>query len=338
MSPDSEKWRHFERLVAAIHKAVDRGAVVQWNEKINGRQFDVTVRFKKGLYDYLTVIECKDYRTPVPIGEVEAFVTKAVDVHANQAVMASPAGFQSGAQEVAAKHNMTLIQVSESSDINPSIFGATWGDEIDALSIAAIELEYTDGERRKLPEQSNVMTYYVQHIVLHNPHETRTLDSLIDEFSLRFSRGDLDDYKDTIVNCPPDTRVIDPDDGEIPLKRLARIHLRTALVKAKTITGPVMFEPTLLMPDVKVKNVATGEEKTFSPHDLALGVHTVFEEGKFYEQPQSGNYYYCDHIDGNIATILLVRIRSSSASCFKLNSPKRRNTHVSMSLFQIRQL
>src|ERR1700730_13796760 len=107
----SEKWKHFERLVAAIHKAADQGAEVRWNEKINGRQFAVTVRFKKGLYDYLTVVECKDYATPVPVGDVEAFVTKAKDAHANCAVIASPNGFQSGAQDVAAKHDMKLIQV-----------------------------------------------------------------------------------------------------------------------------------------------------------------------------------------------------------------------------------
>jgi hypothetical protein len=32
---------------------------------------------KRGLYEYLIVVECKDYATPVPVEKVEAFVTKA---------------------------------------------------------------------------------------------------------------------------------------------------------------------------------------------------------------------------------------------------------------------
>jgi hypothetical protein len=33
---------------------------MRWNEVICGRQFDVTIRYRKGLYDHLTVVECKD--------------------------------------------------------------------------------------------------------------------------------------------------------------------------------------------------------------------------------------------------------------------------------------
>jgi restriction endonuclease len=302
----AEKWKYFERLVAAIHKAADQGADVRWDEKINGRQFDVTVLFKKGLYEYLTVVECRDYATPVPVGDVEAFVTKAKDAHANCAVIASPKGFQSGAQEVAANHDMKLIQVTESSDVDPTIFGANWGDEIDALSMETVELEYIDGTRTKLPEQPNVMTYYTNHIILQTGSEKRTLNSVLTEKSVWFQRGELGEYYDNALDCPPNTRVVEPDDGVVPLKPIARIHIRTALIRAKTIKGPVLFDPVLLVPDVKVKNVATGEEQVFGQHELPLGINTVFEEGKFYEQPQFSNYYYCDHIDGEMATIFLV--------------------------------
>jgi hypothetical protein len=54
-----KKWKKFERVVAAIHVAENSGATVTWNEHINGRQFDVAIRFKFQFYDYLTLIECK---------------------------------------------------------------------------------------------------------------------------------------------------------------------------------------------------------------------------------------------------------------------------------------
>ena len=89
MPSTSDKWKHFERLVTAIHQAADQGAEVRWNETINERQFDVTIRFKKGLYEYLTVVECKNYEKAIPVEKVEAFVTKAAHVRADRAVMAS---------------------------------------------------------------------------------------------------------------------------------------------------------------------------------------------------------------------------------------------------------
>lgn len=50
--PDSEepKWRGFERLVAAIHKAEAKGGQVTWDDSIDGRQFDATIRFEHALY------------------------------------------------------------------------------------------------------------------------------------------------------------------------------------------------------------------------------------------------------------------------------------------------
>ena len=302
----SDKWKHFERLVAAIHQAADQGAEVRWNEIIRGRQFDVTIRFQKGLYKYLTVIECKDYEKPISVEKVEAFVTKSADAQAHHAVMASTSGFQQGAQEVARRHNMTLIHVTQSSEIDLSVFGAHWAGVTDALHIQSIELEYTNGEKKRLPEEGNVMTYYVKHVVVQYRSERRTLDDLIQLHSQGFRGVQSDSYSDYVISFLSGSCVIAPDDGEIPLKPLARVHVRAGLTKARTIRAPVVFDPYLLVPDVKVRNVATGEENTFSQHDLAIGVDTAFIEGKFYEQPPLATYYYCDRIEGDIASLYLL--------------------------------
>lgn len=306
MTGNSGKWKNFERLVTAIHKAADAGAEVRWNETIAGRQFDVTIRFRKGLYEYLTVVECKDRAKPVSVENVDAFVTKAADVHAHHAVMASTSGFQEGAREVARRHNITLIHVTASSEIDPSIFGARWAGLADALHIERIELEYADGERRRLPEEAHAMTYYANHVVIQQGSARETVDAMIRRHSARMLAPEVEGYREYTIAFVRDTRVVAPDDGEIPLKPLARMHFRAGLSKARLLSGPVMFEPYLLSPDVKVRNVATGEERTFPAQDLALGVDTVFEEGKFYEQPQLAMYYYCDRIEGDLATLILV--------------------------------
>ena len=67
-----KQWKQFERLVAAIQQALSGAdAAIEWSEDIGGREFDVTVRFSKVAYNYLTVVEAKDYL--VPVKEVEAF-------------------------------------------------------------------------------------------------------------------------------------------------------------------------------------------------------------------------------------------------------------------------
>jgi len=168
----------FRRLVKAIHQAADQGADVRWNETINGRQFDVTVRFKKGLYEYLTVVECKKVEKPVSVEKVDAFVTKADDVKADRAVLASTAGFQKGAKEVAARHNMTLLHVTESSELNLP-FQSEWADVEDKPHILSIELEYADGGRKRLPDVSNKMEYYVRKTIMQCGVECMNLETLL---------------------------------------------------------------------------------------------------------------------------------------------------------------
>src|SRR5271165_4168940 len=213
---DPRKWKHFERLIAAIHAAANRGAKVKWNDSINGRQFDVTIRFKQGLYEYLTVVECKDYTRPVPVEKVEAFVTKSQDVGAHHGVLASSSGFQEGALHAAKKHNITLIHVTSSYDVDLSPFGARWGGETDALHIHSISFEYADGEIKRLPEEAHALTYYVHQIALDWCQERVLLANVIQQYSMQFLNGRMEAYTDRVISCPPACRVISPDDGEIP--------------------------------------------------------------------------------------------------------------------------
>lgn len=302
----SAEWKHFERLIAAIHRAADEGADVRWNEKIRGRQFDVTIRFRKGLYEYLTVVECKDRANPVSVEQVEAFVTKSSDARAHRAVMASTSGFQSGAQEVACRHGVTLLHVTDSSDIDVSLFGAQWLGTTDVLHFERIELEYTDGERKRLPEEANKLSYYVKQIRIQCGSEHAALEEVLQGQSSRFLAGEKGIYREDEILFPLETYVTGPDDGEIPLKALNCVHVRAGITSARILDGPVRFDPYLIIPDLNVRNVGTGEETKFSQHHLALGINTTFAAGQFYEQPQLEMYYFCESVAGEVAHLYLV--------------------------------
>ena len=79
-----------ERLVAALHGTAGDDVKVKWNDTINGRQFDVTLRFTKAYCDYLAGIECRDFKSRISVDKVEAFVTKCRDAHISVADKGRP--------------------------------------------------------------------------------------------------------------------------------------------------------------------------------------------------------------------------------------------------------
>src|ERR1017187_6054137 len=120
------------------------------------------------------------------------------------------------------------------------------------------------------------MTYYMNRIVVKFGPVQRNLNTLVQNH-WPLAHGDkTDSYHDHVIVCPAGSRVLSPDDGQVPLKPLARIHVRAGMAKARTITGPRAFDPILAVPNVKVRDVATNEEKTFNPQELALGIDTEF--------------------------------------------------------------
>jgi hypothetical protein len=291
---DPRNWKHFERLVAAVHAVASKGAQVRWDDRINGRQFDVTIRFKQGLYYYLTVVECKNYAKPVAAEKVESLVTKSRDAGAHLTVLASSSGFQEGARQVAAKHNITLIHVTESEDVDVSgFFGAHWAGDTDCFHVQSIVLEYVDGEVKNLPEQAHAMAYYAKHIILSRDQDRdrECLRDLIQRNSMQLIPSPTHVYQDYEIPCPEGTSVIAPCDGEIPLKFVATIRIRAGLDRARVLAGPIVFEPYLVTPDVRMKDVLTGDEQKFPRYGLPLGVGTKVREGIFYENPNLAMYY-----------------------------------------------
>jgi hypothetical protein len=70
---------YLERIVAGIQDITSQDADVTWNEMINGRQFDVVVRFKcKNWYSTLrTVSDHGAHRGHTNDSSVRAFAVKA---------------------------------------------------------------------------------------------------------------------------------------------------------------------------------------------------------------------------------------------------------------------
>lgn len=94
---------------------------VEINKKIkdrNGieRQFDIYWEFKLSGYTYQTVIECKDYQTPISIDKIDELIGKINDIPGLRPIYATKTGYQSGAEEKAKSHKIDLLIIKKPED------------------------------------------------------------------------------------------------------------------------------------------------------------------------------------------------------------------------------
>lgn len=302
MPPD---WKKFERVVAAIQAMQESGAIVTWNEGINGRQFDVTVRFKKAIYDFLVVIECKDYATAVPAEKLDALVTKARDAHADKAVMVAANGFQSGAKEVAERHNVTILSLSSinknekelADSIKPVLYLSFLRCEADSLSPGTIV--FPDDPRRA----RSVM----RHTQIIGPNLNETLESFLNRYNLEIQRVTTSETQTFRISLPNETVITHPNfpDYLTPVKTVLIDHVfipEAELVNLEYVTD----DPTLSSDILTIRDEISGESKIIDVTALQHGFDTKIEQGCFYINPNLNNSYFVESIDGDLVTYYLV--------------------------------
>lgn len=297
--PRGNKWQRFERLVAAIHKAETQGASITWNDKINGRQFDVTLRFEHGLYEYLTVIECKDHKSAIKVTDVEAFVTKSSDVNANKGVIVSSSGFQQGCYDVARRYDIGLYTLMEVERVPEEYLTA---DITPAIQIYDIMLHESELAATNLRDEGGSLSYYTIHTAVITPKDTRPL--------LEWLHGCISMVTDRLTSSPRDCDIRLPhnshvrlphNDGKLPV---SHITFKCALVEARLLSSPI--DPSLVPQVYSYKDELTGTEKTIIDQGLGLGHDTVLKEGSFYISLSLSFYYYCKSVDGEIARLILI--------------------------------
>lgn len=302
---------YLERLVASIQTATTEGADVNWNEKINGRQFDVVVRFKVGALRYLVLIEVKNRKRRASAADIEAFVTKARDHRANKAVFVTAAGFQSGAKDVAQNHGIDLFTVSFDSDalsISPDAAvlirrnpDAPPNMEVDfsigepeiTARIIKTEIVYADGSRANVPSEPSQMVYYMNRTKL---SDGRSLFQVIESQPVsKISEGERifkeERFKRSVEIIPPDLYFFKRG-------RVRALNWNILGHVSRPMRGNIQIDPGMFSSQVLYTNEITGEVLTFRADQLPLGNQCV-EPGKFYFIFNPLIYYQCDAIVGS---------------------------------------
>lgn len=122
MKPGTE----YELFVKEIYESILKcdgidNINVQHDVKIKGasgveRQVDIFWEFELAGLKYKLVIECKDYRSAVPLEKIDAFHSKIVDIGGVTGVFVSKNGYQRGAIELAKKYGIQLREIRVPND------------------------------------------------------------------------------------------------------------------------------------------------------------------------------------------------------------------------------
>lgn len=297
------EWKQFERLVAAIHHAESQGALVTWNDTIQGRQFDVTIRFKYGLHDYLTVIECKNYSDRVTVEKVDAFVTKARDAKANKAIIVSVNGYQSGCFEVAIRHGVKLLTLNETikTDVKELVAEVT-----PALNVYDVRLvNRTTGKEIILEDEGGRLHYLMNHTKLESKGETKSPNQLIYEWQLSTPKLYIDSENIIAIQLPEETMAHIPHESSQLVEEFRfKCKVIEAFISKQPFLDNHIREGCATSYELCDETGAVTHEIRLS--DLKLGFDTKLEPGKFYVTPSLHNYYYCEKIDGDSVSWILV--------------------------------
>jgi Restriction endonuclease len=307
-----------ERLVKGIQCNLDPDAVVCWSEKIQGRQFDVSVRFRAGNLDYLVLFEVKNKSRRASAQDIEAFVTKARDQNANKIVFVTKAGFQKSAIDVAKRHNVSLFTVGfDESNIAP-IGNSTWfmpasgeikyqadldvhfGAPVEVNSIASVTLVYSDGQRHKLPEEQSQLVGCLKRTKFESG------ESLLEHvLSLPMPASKLNEPIFVVMDLKEQAKITPQDEYFFPGGMLARISLELVRVVGRPMSGTSRIDPNTTVCPVIYTNAVSGEVLRFPVEALPIGVNKI-EKGKFYFTLFPLSYFYCKAIHGEELEFVLV--------------------------------
>lgn len=314
--------KFIELITVGINRLAMANAKVDWDVKIDTRQFDVLATIESGFYSVLMAFEVKHKKRPVSVEMMDAFVTKMADSGINKGVFVSTSGYQSGAIRVAQKHGIDLFKISFV-DAAPSLpekllfvgssglvkpepptieyKGTTIGNCVERAVI-----HYASGVTLELPLESSQFNYYLRKTTAAG----KSLHDWIEEAAVRPVAED-ERYEEQI---PINEVITPPDEFFIKGGKVAFITIDVVARKGHLIGGNASIELSSFSQQVRYENVITGNELTTHIGSLPMGPRTL-EVDQFYFQYFPLRYYYCDKIDGEIASIWLIESFQSGNLC-----------------------
>lgn len=303
-----KSWKNFEKLVAAINRVEINGAIVNWNEIIDSRQFDVTVRFNAGLYKYLTVIECKDSKRKVEVKELEAFITKSNRVKANKAILVSRNGFQKACFSEAKIEGIDLYTLQEINLLPKDAIDLGFHPTIHCWDFNLIG----ENEIVKLPAHRNILPFLAKQTYFNmGDGEKVSLEFLLQHLNQKFLNNiaseerqcfDFPMKEKTVVSFPDVKSGNTLEKLSMPIKSMSFYY---QIAPRKYISGTGL-DPYLSTGGYQFKNAISEQSSNYYKNDLKLGINTKFKPNSFYKDVNSDFFYICHEVNDALVIMTLI--------------------------------
>lgn len=237
MNPNTE-FEHFTQRVyqKLVNNDVLKPTSVQHNVKLKGRsgcehQIDVYWEYEKNGITHRVAIECKNYKTHVPIGKVRDFFGVLQDLNNVRGIMASSKGYQEGAKKYADYYGISLKEL-RTPGRNESLGSITTTTHLDYLHcLFAIDEEWAygnhfsiQGYRERLAILNTSKSEYWLR-ASHLPIETK--DNIIRDCNGKAISSMKELEKRLPVNPDPSTEIVFPfDDGWVESRYWGPVRIR----------------------------------------------------------------------------------------------------------------
>ena len=284
----SSKWVTLEKLAEAIHMAEGRGMTVNWDDRIDGRPFDATLRVKLNSHEFLIVVDCVEAEAPLTQGDVGAFAAKSRAAGARLAVLSSARGFTqeaaAGAENGVMLHALEAIESLTAEALSGSLDLVLW--------VYNFRFLWADGTgETRLPQEPEVLSFFMRQMKIEGPGLDTVPEKIMEEHWDAIVRAVNSSPQVFEVPFPEGTTMKHPNTGhKTEIKAFAFSYRLVSASNLKSKEG--LGKDPYLLGDT-LKDELAKRNPSADPSKIESGYDTTLERGKYYYNPRFRFSYYC---------------------------------------------
>jgi len=292
----------FERLRAAIQHAEAHGTIIKWNNCIDGRQFDATLRIRRGPFEYLVVVDCIESQLPVTVEVVEAFAAKSKAIAARLAILISLSGYTQDAMAVAIQNDIKLLTQDTVQKLSAEELSEQFSPVINIRTFRFLRAGGI-GEIA-IPEEPEILKFFMREVKIEGPDFQTFPERIVDEQYERLARTATRSSQVLRVLFSQGTTIRHPNTGHkinvtaftftYQLLSACDLTMREGLGSDPYLLG------SMLRDELGKRNRSADASRIDSDFD------TTPKAGKYYYNPRLRFSYYCEAVRRLQARIVLV--------------------------------
>jgi len=295
-------WTKFEKVAAAIRQLEGEGALVKWNARINRQKFDAAIRRTYNGIDFLIVMDCIDFTSPITPATVKAFARKVDAASAHFGLLVSSSEYLDEAFKLSAEYPVYLLESTKMHQMSDEELADTLRPSPLVYNFRFVLL---DGSTVHIPEDPPVLKHLMRNIRIREGSTDTYPEAIVEEVHdelIQSARGKPQTYERTLAEHAV---MIHPSDTRETRVRAFAFDYRI-IPKAELINPDAHYEDHYGVTEASQKAELAKRNPSADASRIALGFDTILRPKRYYYNPQLRFSYYCEEVKKGRAKIVLV--------------------------------